>query len=438
MSYKNKVSADDLAAILASREPIEKKTKIGVGDGLSLVCLPSGARTWVYRFQSQNQEFELTLGRYQEMTLAKARQMCREAKSRKDKGINPAQAKTAPKREAAALQRQAEAEEAARQAEAAALREQEFDRLAWAWLDDWAQDGNQGRAGKAGNSVVNQRRYVGYCVQAFGRTPISKINLRHCDDALEYITGEHGRETAKRCHKIMVAIWAAARRKMLVESVVPRDCEDGLKAHQGKNHPAIIEPAQFVQLMIDLQRLQNPHVRDALNILARTGARPGELVCMRWSEVDMKGGVWSYIQPKTQNPHSVPLPRQVMAILERRRGEVDGDFVFPGVVKTNDVPGTLGKHILQRALRGLGYEGRHTPHGFRASIRSILVSVRSLEAHAVHAERQIGHSSRESLGSSYDRADYLEDRIEIMQRFCDWLDQAMAGDANVIPLRRFA
>ncbi|WP_334150395.1 tyrosine-type recombinase/integrase [Hyphomicrobium sp.] len=65
-------------------------------------------------------------------------------------------------------------------------------------------------------------------------------------------------------------------------------------------------------------------------LLLLTGQRRGEVVGMRWTEIDMKQGVWTIPGARTKNgkAHSVPLTPRVRAIL-KSLPRFESPFVFP-------------------------------------------------------------------------------------------------------------
>jgi len=73
------------------------------------------------------------------------------------------------------------------------------------------------------------------------------------------------------------------------------------------------------------------------------------------------------------------------------------------------------------ALIDLGYKGVHTPHGFRATARTILDEI--LEERVDLIEHQLAHAVRDPNGRAYNRTSHLEARREMMQRWADYLDQ---------------
>jgi len=74
-------------------------------------------------------------------------------------------------------------------------------------------------------------------------------------------------------------------------------------------------------------------VRHALQLLARTAVRPGELRLALWSEIDWARAEWRIPaeRMKMRRPHLVLLSRQALAIL-RAQEQISGDspLIFPG------------------------------------------------------------------------------------------------------------
>ena len=62
-----------------------------------------------------------------------------------------------------------------------------------------------------------------------------------------------------------------------------------------------------------------------------------------------------------------------------------------------------------------------TPHGFRAMARTMAAERLGIAPEVIEA--QLAHSVPDALGRAYNRTQYLEQRIELMQRWADYLDQ---------------
>src|SRR3546814_5691557 len=64
---------------------------------------------------------------------------------------------------------------------------------------------------------------------------------------------------------------------------------------------------------------------------------------------------------KMAREHLVPLSRQVVELLRRRRRETNGDYVFPGAKHGKPI----SENTMIYACYRMGYLGRQTVHGFR-------------------------------------------------------------------------
>jgi integrase len=71
-------------------------------------------------------------------------------------------------------------------------------------------------------------------------------------------------------------------------------------------------------------------------------------------------------------------------------------------------------------------------HGFRATARTLIAEKLSVPEQIIEA--QLAHTVKDSLGTAYNRTEWLQERVAMMQRWSDYLDQLRDG-ATVIPLR---
>jgi integrase len=78
----------------------------------------------------------------------------------------------------------------------------------------------------------------------------------------------------------------------------------------------------------------------------------------------------------------------------------------------------------------MGYHGRATGHGFRATA-STLLNEMGWKPDVI--ERQLAHQERNKVRAAYHRSEYLPDRRQMMQAWSDFLDALKVG-ADVIPL----
>ena len=133
-------------------------------------------------------------------------------------------------------------------------------------------------------------------------------------------------------------------------------------------------------------------------------------------------------------PHVVPLSRQALALLEELK-PITGTrpLLFPG---RSDHRKPISENTMLYALYRLGYHRRATVHGFRALASTILNESGRWSPDVI--ERQLAHKEQNKVRAAYHRAQYLEERVRMMQWWADFLDLERAkGDGeNVVALRQ--
>jgi integrase len=98
---------------------------------------------------------------------------------------------------------------------------------------------------------------------------------------------------------------------------------------------AIIAPKAFGGLLRAIEDYEGmPETRAALELLALTFMRPGELRAAEWTEFDLDSVVWEIPsgRMKMRKPHRVPLAARAVSLLKELR-KLTGQckFLFPSV-----------------------------------------------------------------------------------------------------------
>ena len=161
-------------------------------------------------------------------------------------------------------------------------------------------------------------------------------------------------------------------------------------------------------------------VHQALNLGAYLLLRPSELTGLLWEEVDFKNKIIRIAKDrmKSSEPHLVPMSTQVLAQFEEMKEyRLSEKFVFPSSVNRN---ASINSESLRMALRRLGItKDKFTPHGFRSMGTTRLYEMGYKED---VVERTLAHSERNKVKASYNHAQYLQERAEMMQAWSDYLD----------------
>ena len=123
---------------------------------------------------------------------------------------------------------------------------------------------------------------------------------------------------------------------------------------------------------------------------------------------------------KMGRKHSVPLTRQVVALIEDLRPVSGGHrFLFPAQGK-RDRP--MCENTINLALQRIGFGGaRMSAHGFRAMASTLLNQMTRFHPDVI--ERQLAHLDANSVRRIYDRGEHWDDRVMMMQIWSDYLDE---------------
>jgi integrase len=81
----------------------------------------------------------------------------------------------------------------------------------------------------------------------------------------------------------------------------------------------------------------------------------------------------------------------------------------------------MSENTILYALYRMGYHGKSTGHGFRATASTIL-NEHGFRPDVI--ERQLAHAERNGVRKAYNHAQYLPERREMMQWWADYLDDA--------------
>ena len=81
----------------------------------------------------------------------------------------------------------------------------------------------------------------------------------------------------------------------------------------------------------------------------------------------------------------------------------------------------MSENNVRVALRTMGFsKSVITPHGFRAMF-STIANEHGFNPDVI--ERQLSHTERNQVRAAYNRAEYLPERIKIIQWWADYLDE---------------
>jgi integrase len=182
--------------------------------------------------------------------------------------------------------------------------------------------------------------------------------------------------------------------------------------------------------MRDIATNQKMHVitKLGLQFTALTACRSGEVRGAHWSEIDLEREEWHIPaeRMKMRRPHIVPLSKQALAVINRA-GVLFGTqgLVFPSV---RDSSKPMSDNAMSKALRDMGYRGKATPHGFRSSFSSLAYEKSDFPGEVI--EKALAHEEKNKIKAAYNRADYLEQRKQLLAWWGEQLQLVEQGEGD--------
>ena len=160
----------------------------------------------------------------------------------------------------------------------------------------------------------------------------------------------------------------------------------------------------------------HPTTKLAIDFLALTVGRSGEIRGARWDEIDWDGKVWTVPaeRMKARRPHRVPLSDTAMAVLIEAEDYRESDLIFPSATGRQ-----LSDNTLSKLFRDLGIPG--TPHGLRSGFRDW--AAEKTDTPREIAEAALAHAVKSKVEAAYARTDHLEKRRELMASWANYLSQ---------------
>ena len=341
--------------------------------GLGLRATPAGKPAYVFQSKYQGKDIRLTIGSPAAWSIPDAQAKARELQRLIDEGKDPRD-----------LKRDALAAHAEKQA-AAAVQAVTVGEVWAVYLEarrpHWGErhHADHVKLVQAGGEV-SKRGTRGRGVTVAGPLhSLMGLTLRDLTApaieawaAREAQTRPTSARLAWRCLKAFLS-WCAEQPEYapVLPSVNPAKTKKAREAlgKAGVKQDALLKeqlPAWFAAV----QQIQNPIAAAYLQVLVLTGARPGEVLGLRWEDVNTK---WKglTIRDKVEGERVIPLTPYVSHLLHSlpRRS----DWVFPSTARGKDTEGqTLSipraPHTAACAVAGI--EGL-TLHGLRRSFKSL-------------------------------------------------------------------
>lgn len=366
----------------------EKRYSLADGEGLSVDVLPSGKKTWVLSYRVHGKQTRKQLGVYPDVGCKDARKLARQYKA---------------------------------EAQGKVLDSPMVKEVIAEWVammkPRWSNE-------KYINTVIYR---LGYISEDFENTAIDELERKQVVKKVKEMVGKGTLETAKRslrllnevCNFAIASDYTQKNPCALVGDVIPQQVV--------RNMPSL-EPSQMPEFWKRLHSgITTQSVLHAAKLACYTAVRISELLKARWDtgEIDFDNNVWVIpaSRMKMRRDHAVPLTAKTKQLfLDLYKNREDDGYIFKNSRR-------LGHHMPSDSVLALikrnGYGGQMVTHGFRSLFSTHANNSKKFRSDAI--EYQIAHVPKDRIRGIYNRAEYWDERIELMEWYSNEVDEWMKG-----------
>ncbi|MCT0219499.1 integrase arm-type DNA-binding domain-containing protein [Synechococcus sp. CS-1329] len=392
-------------AQVKAAKPALKTARLSDAGGLHLEVNPQGGKYWVWRHRfppmRAGKPQDYRIGPYPKVSLKKAREVRDEQKRRLyEEGINPCLAKKQNKIERYRPAQVLTFESVAR---------------------EWHEIKTQGKWGERHSNDVLQK-LVRDILPMIGPIEIRNITTPDCLGILRRIEKRQSLEQAKRTLGVVsqVCDYACALGYLSSNPAHPLRREAPIKQTKD-NHPAIKweELPELINALNTNEVGSDPLTRNGLRLLMLTFPRTNELIAAAWDEINWTEKIWTVPAERmkgargSRKEHLIPLSDKALEIFKELY-EITGPdgYIFKSMrTKT----GYMSNNTMNMALKRMGFDKRMCGHGFRSFAMTNIQE--KLKISLRIAKRQHAHIEENKVTAAYNRAEYLDERIDMMNKW---------------------
>jgi integrase len=396
---------------IAIRKAKSKKKPYKLSDfgGLYILVKPNGAKLWRWKYRIDGKENVYSIGDYSSISLVDARVERDSARLLVKQGIHPAHNRQS--------QKAAQVEDNANS----------FIVVAKGWIDQrkpkWTP-----RYLEQIEKVLKDDVYP-----HVGNLPMRSITAAHLLAIIKRVEKRGAETVAMLIRQWCSSIFRYAAAHLLADADPAAMLKGAIDRPKVKHSQPLTKKdiPKFINALESYGGYRPTII--ALKLLMLTFVRTVELREAEWKEFDLDLEEWHIPaeRMKMREAHTVPLSQQaVELLLELQTLTGINGLLFPNYryPKTCMSPTTLN-----RALESMGYGGRFTAHGFRATASTMLNEMRYPTD---YIERQLAHAESDKTRASYNRAEYLPERKEMMQTWANLIDEMAKPVSKVSAIKQ--
>jgi integrase len=268
------------------------------------------------------------------------------------------------------------------------------------WLSDSVRGTVQGSTYRSYGRVVD-----GHLVPGVGRVKLAKLRPDHIRRLYRsMLDAGKATRTVQYAHTLLKRALAQA----VMDGLIPRNAAEAVRPPKLKRDEIQPLNADQVRALLDAS---DERSRALYTVAVRTGMRPGEILALRWSDVDLEAGTVQINRALSEGEFSTPKtprsrrrislsPATVAALKAHRKRQLeeriakaglweDHGLVFPSSVGTPKSQRNLNREFKNAAKRA-GLPDHFKLYDLRHTCATLLLS---RNVHPKYVQELLGHAS---------------------------------------------
>lgn len=356
--------------------------------GLGIRCT-SGGKGFVFQARLDGESIRTTIGKWPDWSVDMAREEARRLSVLVDRGIDPRQERKQTVAQGTSL---ADAYKLFMESRELAKRTRYDYKRYFDMLEDW----HSSPLAKIDGGMVSAR-YRKIAASSSGKAQASSV-MRFLRSLMNFAQATYGKTVLP---ENPVAV-LTSRREWLRDTART----DHLRTHE-------IKP-----FLDAVRALPNPTMAAYIEFVLLSGARRSEAATLKWRDVDTRGKVLTFTDPKNHIDRTIPITRRVEELLKQLSDQRMGGYVFATVGKDGK-PTHLNEPRKAMLRANKAAESKVTVHGLRRTFATVL---ESLDCPAYPLKVLLGHSLKGDVTTEH----YTQIGVERVRPWAEKLDAHIA------------
>lgn len=372
-------------------------------SGLGIRVMPSGSKSWIYRFTQNGKRQKMTLGKYPALGLKQARVLLLQAQELKEQGVNPIEHKRQEK-----------------------LREVYTVRKL---LIDWYES----YIVKHRKRPLDVKKQIDSdIIPLLGNKELATLQTIDITRALDVIVNRGAPIYANRVLSSLKQTfnYAVSRGNLQQNPAASIRAKDIGGIERPVERVLSLDEIRLIWKCLDSNNCQmSIQTKSAIKIIILTGVRTAEIRLALWNHIDFANSLW-VIPPehnKGKATVKIHLTKLTINILQELKRATDSPFVLAGLVANK----VLDENAIPRAIRRIQEKvgiPEWTAHDLRRTFATRLGE--SLNIDPVVIEKCLGHKMPRIM-ATYNKNEMLPQRQDALEQWSNLIEKLVIKHLNI-------